>query len=63
MTELFTGYGIVLLIMFIGVMGHLIPGSPGTPLILAGAALLILCAVAILPKSLPTPETAPAAAE
>jgi MFS family permease len=32
-------------------------------LILAGAALLILCAVAILPKSLPTPETAPAAAE
>ncbi|SVC34058.1 uncharacterized protein METZ01_LOCUS286912, partial [marine metagenome] len=27
----------VLLIMFIGVMGNLIPGIPGTPLILAGA--------------------------
>jgi uncharacterized protein YqgC (DUF456 family) len=37
MTELLTGYGIVLLIMFIGVMGNLIPGIPGTPLILAGA--------------------------
>jgi len=31
--------------------------------ILAGAAIIILAAVAILPKSLPTPETAPAAAE
>ena len=37
MTELWTGYAIVLLIMFIGVMGNLIPGIPGTPLILAGA--------------------------
>ena len=37
MIELWTGYGIVLLIMFIGVMGNLIPGIPGTPLILAGA--------------------------
>ena len=37
MTELWIGYGIVLLIMFIGVMGNLIPGIPGTPLILAGA--------------------------
>ena len=37
MMELWTGYGIVLLIMIIGVMGNLIPGIPGTPLILAGA--------------------------
>ena len=37
MTELWIGYVIVLLIMFIGVMGNLIPGIPGTPLILAGA--------------------------
>ena len=37
MTELWTGYAIVLLIMFIGVMGNLIPGIPGTPLLLAGA--------------------------
>ena len=32
-------------------------------LILAGAAVVILMAVAILPKRLPTPDTAPAAAE
>ena len=31
--------------------------------ILAGAALVIFCAVAILPKRLPTPATAPAPAE
>ena len=31
------GYGIVLLVMFVGVMGNVIPGIPGTPLILAGA--------------------------
>ena len=31
--------------------------------ILAGAALVILAAVAILPKRLPTPEAVPAAAE
>ena len=37
MTELWTGYGIVLLVMFVGVMGNVIPGIPGTPLILAGA--------------------------
>jgi hypothetical protein len=37
MTELWIGYAIVLLIMFIGVMGNLIPGIPGTPLILTGA--------------------------
>ena len=37
MTELWIGYVIVLLIVFIGVMGNLIPGIPGTPLILAGA--------------------------
>tara|TARA_B100000686_G_scaffold112173_1_gene119703 strand:- start:273 stop:848 length:576 start_codon:yes stop_codon:yes gene_type:complete len=37
MTELWIGYGIVLLVMFVGVMGNVIPGIPGTPLILAGA--------------------------
>ena len=37
MTELWTGYGIVLLVMFVGVMGNVIPGIPGTPLIPAGA--------------------------
>ena len=37
MTELWTGYGNVLLVMFVGVMGNVIHGIPGTPLILAGA--------------------------
>ena len=37
MTELWIGYSIVMIIMFIGVLGNLIPGIPGTPLILAGA--------------------------
>jgi len=37
MMELWIGYGIVLLVMFVGVMGNVIPGIPGTPLILAGA--------------------------
>ena len=37
MTELWIGYGIVMIIMFIGVLGNLIPGIPGTPEILAGA--------------------------
>jgi len=37
--------------------------NPATCRILAAAAFMILVAVAILPKKLPTPETAPAAAE
>ncbi len=37
MPDLWLGYGIVLLVMFVGVMGNVIPGIPGTPLILAGA--------------------------
>ena len=34
MTELWIGYLIVLLIMFIGVIGNFIPGVPGTSLLL-----------------------------
>jgi uncharacterized protein YqgC (DUF456 family) len=37
--EQIVGLGVALLVMFVGVAGCLLPGLPGTPLILAGALL------------------------
>ena len=37
MTELWIGFGVVLLVMLVGMIGNLIPGVPGTSLIFVSA--------------------------